>query len=316
MAATGCKEKAPAESQADKDDPKGPKVVRPMAKAGTWYSRDASVLGAELDRMLVSASPSPLPGRLVGLVSPHAGYRFSGPTAAYGFKLLGQARGVRRVILLGPSHQHGFRGVSVPAYTHEETPFGLLPVDPATSSLLEKPGFLSLPEAHAEEHSVELQLPFIKRVRQTVRVVPLVVGQMDDALVEQAAAALAPLVGLDTVIIASSDFTHRGGHFRFEVRRREGESLKDAVRRLDFGALPFIAALDAPGLRRYCAETRITMCGREPVAVMLATLAKAGISVESQVLNYTTSGDVLGDWESSVSYFSVALAARPPKVGK
>lgn len=306
-----CKKQAPRPNAAQDDDLSGPKTVRPMAKAGTWYARDASMLGAELDRMLVSAGAVSLPGRLVGLISPHAGYRFSGPTAAHGFKLLGQARGVRRVILLGVSHQHGFRGISVPDYTHEETPFGLLRVAPVTASLRARPGFVSLPKAHADEHSVELQLPFLKRVRPNVRVVPLVVGQMDDALVEQAAEALAPLVGLDTVIVASSDYTHRGGHFRFEVSRKAGESLPDAVRRLDYGTMPFLSTLDAPGLRRYCRDTKITMCGREPVAVLLATLKRAGLQVTSQVLHYTTSGDVMGDWTSTVSYLSVALAAAP-----
>lgn len=307
----GCKKQASRRGAGDDDD--GPKTVRPMAKAGTWYERDGSALGAELDRLLVGASAAPLPGRLVGLISPHAGYRFSGPTAAHGFKLLGQARGVRRIIVLGVSHQHGFQGVSVPSYTHEETPFGLLRVDPAALALKDRPGFLALPEAHAQEHSVELQLPFIKRVRPRARVLPLVVGRMDDALVEQVAEALAPLLGIDTMIVASSDFTHRGGHFRFEVSRRAEETLPEAVRRLDFGTLPFFASLDAPGLRRYCRDTRITMCGREPVAVMLATLRRAGVAVTSHLLHYTTSGHVLGDWSSTVSYLSVALAAAVPK---
>lgn len=309
VVASSCKKRSPPGEARASETASGPKKVQAMTKAGTWYEGDPGALGAELDRFLVAASPPPLPGRLVGLISPHAGYRFSGPTAAYGFKALGQARGVRRVVVLGVSHGRPFRGVALPDATHFETPFGLLPVDPAALGLRDRSGFTLLPAAFAQEHSVELQLPFVKRVRPKVAILPLVVGRMDDDLVAQVAEALAPLVSSDTVIVASSDHTHRGGHFRFEVTREPGESTRDAVKRLDFGTMPFFASLDAPGLRRYRQETGITMCGLEPVAVMLATLKKAGLATRSHLLHYTTSGDVTGDWRSTVSYVSLALTA-------
>lgn len=301
---SGCKETARRDA-----DPgfRGPKRIRPMRKAGTWYPRDPRVLGAELDRYVVAASAPALRGRLVGLISPHAGYRFSGPTAAYGFKTLGQARGVRRVIVAGPSHHAAFQGISVPDVTHYATPFGLLRLDAAASRLRGHPPFVSLPRAHRQEHSVEMQVVFLKRVRPKVRLVPMVVGRMSDALVAQAAARLAPLMDTHTVFLASSDFTHRGRNYGFEVARQPGEALPDAVRRLDFGTVPLFRRLDAAGLRAYHQRTHITMCGREPVAVMLATFRRAGLHPRVQVLHYTTSGYVTGDWTSSVSYLSVAF---------
>ncbi len=300
----GCKETKPVD---DDRGFHGPKKIRRMKMAGSWYPRDAQTLGAELDRYLVAGAVPRIKGRLVGLISPHAGYRYSGPTAAYGYKVLGRQHGVKRVLVLGPSHHVAFQGVSIPNATHYETPFGLLRLDPAAKKLVTQPGFTSLPRAHEREHSVEMQMPFIKRVRPHVRVLPTVVGRMTDALVSQVAKQLAPLVDRHTVIVASSDYTHRGGHFRFEVQREPGESLPAAVKRLDYGTLPFIRALDAPGLRAYYRKTHITMCGREPVAVMLATLKRVGLHPKAQVLHYTTSGYVTGDWRSSVSYLSLAL---------
>ncbi|MFC1482369.1 AmmeMemoRadiSam system protein B [Myxococcota bacterium] len=94
------------------------------------------------------------------------------------------------------------------------------------------------------------------------------------------------------------------------MRPDPGESLKDAVKRIDHGTLPFIGSLDADGLIAYHHRTGITMCGRHPVALMLETLKQAGKKTSARVLHYTTSGDVMGNWRSTVSYLSVALVAE------
>ena len=304
----GCKKKRPPMD--DDQGFKGPKVLRKMKLSGSWYERDPERLSSALDGYLVQAGVPRLKGRLVGLLSPHAGYRYSGPTAAHGFKLLGKQRGIRRIITLGISHKHAFRGVSIPQVTHYETPLGLLRLDQrAVSTLRSQTGytFVTRMMAHDLEHSLELQMPFLKHVRPKVRIVPMLVGAMTPAERLAAARAIAPLLDQGTVLLASSDFTHRGGRFRFEVQRRSGESVAQATRRLDFGTLPFIRALDAEGLLRYHRDTGITMCGRGPTALMLASLKAAGLSVTSHVLHYTTSGNVTKNWSSSVSYLSVAL---------
>lgn len=304
----GCKKKKPPD-----DDPgfRGPKVVRKMKKAGTWYSEDPATLGPELDRYIVQAGLPKLKGRLVGLISPHAGYRFSGATAGFGFKLLGMQRGVKRVVVLGVSHHQRLRGVSILKVTHYATPFGLLRLDTRTAERLRAlPDFNEIKGAHAREHSVEMQLVFLKRVRPTVRILPLLVGHLDPAARQRVAQALAKLVGPDTVFLASSDFTHRGQGFRFEVKREPGESLAAAVKRLDYSTLPHIRELDGDGLLKLYRETGITMCGRAPTALLLETLAAAGSPVQTKVLHYTTSGHVLNDWRSTVSYLSVALMTK------
>jgi len=308
LAGGGCKKKKSSD-----DDPgfKGPKVVRPLKMAGTWYAADKATLGPELDRYLVLASLPKPSGRLVALISPHAGYRYSGATAGFGFKLLGMQRGVKRVVVLGVSHHHRHRGVSMLRATHYATPFGLLRVDTRLAERLRAlPDFSEVAAAHAREHSLEMQLVFLKRVRPSVKILPLLVGQLDAAGRGRVARELAKLVGPETVFVASSDFTHRGQGFRFEVDRGPGESLEAAVKRLDFSTLPYIRELDGDGLLAHYRKTGITMCGRAPTALLLETLQAAGIPVQTQVLHYTTSGHVLGDWRSTVSYLSVALMTK------
>ncbi len=310
----GCKKKKAADS-----DPgfRGPKVVREMKKAGTWYAADKATLGPELDRYVVEAGLPKISGRLVGLISPHAGYRFSGPTAGFGFKLLGIQRGVKRVVVLGVSHYHRFHGVSIPKVTHYATPFGLLRVDVGTAKALRRlPDFSEVARAHAREHSVEMQMVFLKRVRPSVLVLPMLVGVLDDAGRLRVARELAKLVSPGTVFLASTDFTHRGQGFRFEVPRKAGESMATAVKRLDYSTLPYIRNLDGHGLMAHHRKTGITMCGRAPTSLMLETLKTAGVAVKTKVLHYTTSGHVLGDWRSTVSYLSVALMATPKTTPK
>ncbi|MFC1482370.1 AmmeMemoRadiSam system protein B [Myxococcota bacterium] len=204
-----CKKKKPPD---DDQAFEGKKVIRPAVKAGTWYTDDGESLSRELDRYLVSASLPEAGGRLVGLVSPHAGYRFSGPTAGHGFKLLGKQRGIRRVIVMGVSHHHRFSGVSIPEVTHYQTPLGLLRLDiEAAKELRRHRPFTAVPEAHANEHSVELQMPFLKRINEKVRILPMVVWRLSSLDLKLAAERLAPLIDDQTVVVASSDFTHRGG---------------------------------------------------------------------------------------------------------
>ena len=191
--------------------------LRPMVTGPGWYPKDASTLRAMLKGFLGKAEVPTLPGPLVALISPHAGYRFSGQAAAYGYKLLGKDKSVRRVVLLGVSHHVGFRGVSVANFRAYQTPFGPLTVDLAPGRALRKhPGFGFLAKAHAREHSLEMQMPLLALVQPKVRILPMLVGFVRW---EQLDALARPLLGLldgSTVFVASSDFTHRGPRYGYE----------------------------------------------------------------------------------------------------
>jgi MEMO1 family protein len=289
----------------------GPKVVRPAAVAGSWYPGDAASLGREIDAMFARAAVAKQPGRKVAaVVSPHAGYRFSGQGAAAGYKLV-QGRRYERVVLLGPSHHASYRGVAVTEATHYETPLGEIPVDRAACDQLLQSGapFRTHPTAERREHSLEMQLPMLQRALGAFKLVPLTIGEMSGDDYSRAAAKLRELLGDGTLVVASSDFTHRGDNYGFEpfaALRGKPEALREKVRALDMGAVDAIRALDRGAFLSYLDRTGATVCGARPIALVVETLASRK-PLDSELLSYYTSGDVLGDWGSSVSYVDLVL---------
>ena len=162
--------------------------LRRMAVAGTWYPADATALAKEIDRYLDAAGlPLPSLGALdpqndpahapLAIIAPHAGLLYSGPIAAHAYRLLA-GRHVDVAVLVGPSHFVGFDGVSIWERGAFDTPFGAMPIDEqcAASIALASSGVREHPTAHAREHSLEMQLPFLKRVLPNASIVPLVMG--------------------------------------------------------------------------------------------------------------------------------------------
>ncbi len=191
--------------------------VRPMVTGPGWYPKNAPVLRRMLHGFLNDAKVPELGGPLLALISPHAGYRFSGRAAAHGYKLLGLDKTVRRVVLLGVSHHVGFRGVSVGEFRAYQTPFGPLPLDEAAAQALRKHrGFGFLAKAHAQEHSLEMQMPLLKLVQPGLRILPMLVGFVSAQQLDALARPLVPLLDGATVFVASSDFTHRGPRYGYQ----------------------------------------------------------------------------------------------------
>lgn len=279
-----------------------PQKVRPPALAGSWYPADKDSLRQEVDNYLATAARKSYPQkRLVSMVSPHAGYAYSGLAAAYGYNRT-KRQEIERVIILAPSHYHPYQGVSIPDATHYETPLGKVPVDRATvTELLKHPLFSNVPEAHTGEHSLEIQLPMLQRTLKDFSLVPLVLGQVGKDRYPEIADAIRPYINEKTLVIASSDFTHFGARFNYIPFDR---SVKAELRRLDRGAVDFIMAKDFDGFLKYKEDTGITICGFVPVALLLKLLPG---NVHPELLHYYTSGDLTGDFTSSVSYVSLAF---------
>ncbi len=189
--------------------------VRPMGTGMGWYPKSGPALRRLLENMLGQVGEQQVPGTLVGLVSPHAGYAFSGRAAAHGYALLSKDSGVRRVVVLGPSHHVPFRGISVPDASGYATPLGPMPVDPVARAWVGQGPFVEVPRAHMREHSIEMQVPFLKVVAPKARFVPLLVGAVSWEEIQLAADRLVGLLDGRTVIVASSDFTHRGPRYGY-----------------------------------------------------------------------------------------------------
>jgi len=287
--------------------------AREPAHAGAFYDSDPRALRAfiteALDRVPPATSPPPQ-----AIVVPHAGYQFSGRTAARAYRLLpGPGNKIRRVILMATTHYAGFRGVIVNRRDYV-TPLGTCRLDEEGVKAIIDAGLpLAANEtAGTREHSDEVQVPFIQVVLPGAKLVPLIVGELSLEEMEQAAAAIAGGVDDFTVLVASSDFTHWGERFGYTPALRP--DARAGLKRLDMGAAEHIVAGDTRGFLEYCEETGATICGRNPIALMLEVLARTGWEKPGKVLDYTTSGDLTGDFSGTVSYCAIAMG-RMGKAG-
>ena len=279
-----------------------PSVKEPHL-AGRWYPAAPAEL-AEHVRALLAGGGSPRPG-VVAVVVPHAAYQYSGPTAARGFAAAGP--GVRRAVVLAPSHFAAFRGAALLPMSGYRTPLGVVPIDAEAAALLASgPLVRPNPAVFMREHALEIQLPLLQGLAPGCALVPLLVGALEPGDAAALAAALRSLLGPGTLLVASSDLTHYGRRFDYlPVPPTDAETVAAAVRRLDEGALERVVARDADGFAAYVERTGVTICGRDPIEVLLRALPAAA---RGERLAYTTSLEVTGDWESTVSYAAVAFA--------
>jgi AmmeMemoRadiSam system protein B len=181
-------------------------AIRPPAVAGTFYPADPQVLHQQVAELL-RANRKPAALRPKAIIAPHAGYVYSGPVAAPVYELLRNATGIERVLLIGPAHRVYVRGLALPAAEEFATPLGKIPLDLEVVMNLKKLPQVSVSEAaHAFEHSLEVQLPFLQSVLPPFKLVPLVVGVADAETVAQ----LIDAVWTDdtTLPVISSDLSH------------------------------------------------------------------------------------------------------------
>ena len=259
------------------------RYVKPAAVAGLFYPDDASQLDHDIDTYLQAARPrgdSPPHA----LIAPHAGYRYSGPIAGNAYAQLEPwAEAIHRVVVLAPSHRVAFRGIAVSSATAFATPLGEIDVDPeAVAAIARLPGVGLLDAAFAEEHALEVQLPFLQRVLGRFTLVPLVVG---DAPAEDVARVLERLQDEHTLIVVSSDLSHY--HAYAECQRRDRATSES------------IAAL---------ADDRVgpeDACGAYPLRGLLTLARRHGWRVET--LDVRNSGDTAGDRQRVVGYGAYAF---------
>lgn len=269
--------------------------VRQPAVAGMFYPASESRLAREVDSMLEEAPPVELPGRILALVEPHAGYMYSGAVAAAGYRQLAPGM-VDTVFLVGPSHRAAFAGVAVWDGDAFLTPLGEVPVDRELVGRLtaHSPSIAVANWVHEGEHSLEVQLPFLQRRLGDFRLVPIVMGRQDPATVAELGQALAELGALQaaSLFIASSDLSHYHPY--------------DEAVELDHRALEQMAELDPEGFIDGLRCGRYEACGGGPIgAVIRAARAMGGR--QTSVLSYRNSGDVTGDRLQVVGYQACAI---------
>jgi len=262
------------------------RIVRQPAVAGSFYPGRAPELESAVDSLLREAArelPASQPAPKA-LIVPHAGYVYSGPTAARGYALLAAARhNVERVVLLGPAHYVAFTGLALPEADAFASPLGEVRLDPRGPELLSHlHQVIGYGEAHAPEHSLEVQLPFIQRVLGDVALLPLLVG---DASPHEVAEVLeACWGGPETLVLISSDLSHYLPY--------------DLARERDAEAVQHILDFDWPLPDR-------SACGARAVNGLLALAPGHGL--ESRLVDCRNSGDTAGDHARVVGYASVSF---------
>ncbi len=264
-------------------------MIRYPAVAGYFYPLDAGNLVKLLDRLFAGADEKHVEGKIIGGVVPHAGYIYSGLTAAHFYKLLRNEK-PRTTVIVGPNHT-GY-GIPLSVFPRGEwvTPLGYVKVDEETAGQIVDSSSLAGfdVEAHIEEHSVEVQLPFLQHVwGDSFKVVPVIMMGQD----EDYARDLAGAVPDDVLFIASSDFSH---YVPAEVGRETDTKLIEAI--LD---------LDVRRFLRLVEELGASPCGYGPIASLVLWAKERGASAER--LHFSNSGDVNGNYESVVDYASIVF---------
>jgi hypothetical protein len=259
-------------------------AIRPAAVAGMFYPAHAETLREAVGALLADARAPQPPREPKALIAPHAGYVYSGPIAASAYATLDAARGrVRRVVLLGPAHRVAVRGLALPGADRFATPLGDVEVDAAAvAALRDLPQVTESPAAHALEHSLEVQLPFLQTVLGDFRLVPLAVGHTTPGEVAQVLERL--WGGAETLIVVSSDLSHYLPYA--------------AARETDAATLAAMLALE-PRLDHHQA------CGATPVNGLLQMARRRGM--QPVLLDARTSGDTAGDRGRVVGYAALAF---------
>jgi len=263
--------------------------VRPPAVAGQFYAGSAEALRSEIeDCYQHELGPGELPEvneagprQIVGLVSPHAGYMYSGPPAACGFYELARDGRPELVIILGPSHHLGGSVAVLQTEGAWATPLGQPPInaDMATTLLESCPDLTEGTHKLEYEHSLEVQLPFLQHLYgETLSIVPIMMLDQSWEIAESLAAAIVQACKQqDVVIIASTDMTH--------------QQPAPVAREQDMRLVKYMEELDPQGLLAERARRGITMCGYGPTAAMLAAAKQLGAQ-RGELITYSNSGDV------------------------
>ncbi len=275
-------------------------MMRKAIFSGSFYAEREDSLREQIKSCFLSSlGPGKLPGRaskkeIRGIICPHAGYAYSGPCAAHSYKEIAESKKPDVFIILGTSHAGLGNSVSIEDWL---TPLGVARVDKEFAKALVKNGIGHDEAAHEEEHSIEVQIPFLQYIFDEFLFVPVLVSDYKSASV--AIKKVIAETGKSAVVIASSDFTHYGSTYGYIPFKTD---VKKKIYALDAGAIRHITEMDAEGFLDYADKTDATICGKMPIAAMLNCI-KAG---KAELLKYYTSADIsCKDYSLAVGYASI-----------
>jgi MEMO1 family protein len=265
------------------------------AVAGMFYPSNPAELIHQIDGFFSSAPKFDLEGQIIGLVAPHAGYIYSGLTAAVAYNLL-KGKSIKTVILISPSHKEYFKGVTLFSGDGYATPLGQLEIDDEIKQalLIHNDVITASTHGHQGEHALEVQLPFLQRTLKDFKIIPLVMGDQNAELCQKLSDILFDVLKDrdDILIVASSDLSH---YYKASIA-----VVKDNV------IINDINNYDPDKILEHLMKRSTEACGGGPISVMMKTAKKLGAD-KSKVLHYSDSGDTSGDKNEVVGYLSAAI---------
>ncbi|MEA3400749.1 MAG: AmmeMemoRadiSam system protein B [Armatimonadota bacterium] len=310
LALWGCRPPQPSDAHAAPQigvaDEPAAETVREPAVAGAFYPGDPDELRATVREMLEEAEAAELPGPVIGLMAPHAGYVYSGSIAAAAYA---QLRGADydTVIIIGPSHRWPTQGIALPASDVWRTPLGEVPVDRELCAALAEASdrFHRSAQAHGTEHCLEVQLPFLQMVLDDFAIVPLVMHDFSEENCSAAADAIVQVAADRSVLlVASTDMSH---YPAYEDANRVDRAMLEAIASFDAEA---VRERDAELMAEGMANLSCTLCGLGPVAVVMEAARRLGAD-SAVVIDYANSGDSpMGEKGQCVGYGAAAFCAR------
>jgi len=295
-----CKEVAKPKEEAKMNTQEFKKEdVRPPAVAGAFYTSDPEALSVQIKDFINKVPKKKLPGKIIALISPHAGYMYSGQVAAYGYKLI-EDKNFDTVMVIAPSHRVSFHGASVYPKGAYQIPLGLIPVDSELAQqLIKQDASISyVRQAHTQEHSLEVQLPFLKSLLGDFRLMPIVMSPYYDfAACESLSESIYKVVkDKNVLIVASSDLSHFHPY--------------NTAVKLDKIVIDHVKNFDAKALFQDTSSGRCEACGAGPMITTMLLAKKLGAN-KSELLYYANSGDVTGDKSGVVGYMSAVFYKNP-----
>lgn len=270
-------------------------------------------MSKDLDKFLAAAANSVPNARAI--ICPHAGYTYSGPVAGYSFKHMVPGT-FKRIFILGPAHHLYLRKCGLFEATTYETPVGSLAVDQKTIAALAATGLFQRVGVNddEDEHSLEMQLPFIAHIMQGHKfegIVPVLVGHIDGDYDTYGRVFASYLADPDNFFVISSDFCHWGKRFQYQWDDGQHPRICDAIKWLDHQGMDAITTKDPEVFARYLQKYKNTICGRNPILVLLAAIKNSKPEMfDIQFVKYAQSSAVLNKNDSSVSYAAGVVSIK------
>ena len=269
-------------------------AIRKPAVAGMFYPADKSSLTNAVDRLLAQAETMSLSGTAIAIIAPHAGYQYSGLTAAYAY-LAARDTSFDTVVVVSPSHREYFDGISVYGGSAYATPLGEIGInEDLREQLTSRDPIIEVSSAgHRAEHALEVQLPFVQRIRHNATLLPIVMGDQRRPYCKHLGERLAAvLAGSRALLVASSDLSHYHGY----------ETAND----LDRVVIDAVAGFDEMKLMDDLESRRVEACGGGPMAAVMIAARNLGATA-AHVLHHCNSGDTGGDRDRVVGYLAASL---------